>query len=562
MTHRSKRPRRPTSGTGRGRWWLHAGVKAHAEISLLDSLPDLVLALGRDGILLGHGGGRALPLLTPREPCEGKRLESVLPGSVAEALMHVVRKSLASRSALETEVREANHTYRVRVTPQGPTRALCVLSAPVAPADAPDAAGITAQMRGPLLDRRGFMQRLQELLSLSILAEKPLAIVVMHLDGIENIARIGARQAEQTVTASVFNLLNGASTEALALCACLGQLSESQLAFAVTTADRRAIDAFIAEAAEKLRAPVCVAGLQVELIPHSGVAVLGQDATSALGLLDNARIAASEARNSGSARARFFSDSVKMKSLARIDIGRELRSAIEERAIGLRYVGRHDLRTGRLVARLAYVRWSHPLRGEVSPREFLGVAEATGAAVALSRAALHLLGADFATMRRQTSTDVRISYGPLRHHLLHEDFLRHIEEFLASGAVGPDRLEIRIPETIVAMLSPGFCSPLIARGVQLVVDEVGRGLGSMQQLARAPLWGLQLDRAWVEAIVTDDVALRVCRAGIAAATALGVAPIAVGVDDAALRGSLLSLGCHYGSGDLYGDSVLAAARSG
>jgi EAL domain-containing protein (putative c-di-GMP-specific phosphodiesterase class I) len=227
----------------------------------------------------------------------------------------------------------------------------------------------------------------------------------------------------------------------------------------------------------------------------------------------------------------------------------------------MRYVGRHDLRTGRLVARLAYVRWSHPLRGEVSPKEFLGVAEATGSAVALSRSVLDLLGVDFAQMALETAPDVRISFGPLRHHVLHESFVKDIQNFLAAGAIPAERLEIRIPESTFAVLSPTFCEPLVSLGVQLIVDEVGRGLSSLDQVARAPLFGMQLDRAWVEAIQTDEVALRVCRAGIAAATALSVSPIAVGVDDAAVRQALLSLGCHFGSGDLYTDTAFKKART-
>jgi EAL domain-containing protein (putative c-di-GMP-specific phosphodiesterase class I)/GGDEF domain-containing protein len=536
-------------------------LKQRADTSLIDSLPDLVLVLSRDGILMNQGGGRAVPLLVPREVGSGTRLETVWPQPVAEVVMHLVRKCLASRSALETRFCEANQTYHARVSPQGPTRALCIISAESATGEREDTASASGEMRGPLLDRRGFMRRFQETLSLSVLTEKPLAVVILHLDGVENIARIGTKVAEQAVTAAVFKLVRGVPAETLAMCSCLGQLSESQLAFVVTTADRRAIEAFIAEVAGQVSAPSSVGELDVELTPHAGVAVLGQDGSSAQSLLDNARIAASEARNSGSSRARFFSDSVKMKSLARLDIGRELRDAIEQRAIGMRYVGRHELGTGRLVAWLAYVRWIHPLRGEVSPKEFLGVAEATGSAVALSRSVLALLGADFVQMARETAPDVRISFGPLRHHVLHEDFVQDIQSFLAAGAIPAERLEIRIPESTFAVLPPAFCVPLVALGVQLIVDEVGRGLSSLDQVARAPLWGMQLDRAWVEAIQTDEVALRVCRAGIAAAAALSVSPIAVGVDDAAVRQALLSLGCHYGSGDLYADTAFKKART-
>jgi EAL domain-containing protein (putative c-di-GMP-specific phosphodiesterase class I) len=90
--------------------------------------------------------------------------------------------------------------------------------------------------------------------------------------------------------------------------------------------------------------------------------------------------------------------------------------------------------------------------------------------------------------------------------------------------------------------------------VQIVVDEVGRGFASLDRLARAPIWGLQLDRAWVTALRSDEVALRMCRAGISAAAALGLTPIATGVDDAAQRAALLELGCKQGSGDLYGEA--------
>ena len=97
-------------------------------------------------------------------------------------------------------------------------------------------------------------------------------------------------------------------------------------------------------------------------------------------------------------------------------------------------------------------------------------------------------------------------------------------------------------------------------GVQFVVDEVGRGAGSLAALARAPIWGLQLDRAWVSALRSDAVAHNVCRAGIAMAAALGLTPIATGVDDEQQRAALLDLGCRYGIGDLYGslDSAMSA----
>ena len=126
---------------------------------------------------------------------------------------------------------------------------------------------------------------------------------------------------------------------------------------------------------------------------------------------------------------------MKLRSLAQLDLARELREAIANGDIGLRYVGRHDLATGRLVAWVGYLRWMHPIRGEVRPAEFLRVAESTGLAAALSRAVLSCLQRDFTALAPQWDADVRISFGALRHHILHDDFAADIAQFLAEGAV-------------------------------------------------------------------------------------------------------------------------------
>jgi EAL domain-containing protein (putative c-di-GMP-specific phosphodiesterase class I) len=71
---------------------------------------------------------------------------------------------------------------------------------------------------------------------------------------------------------------------------------------------------------------------------------------------------------------------------------------------------------------------------------------------------------------------------------------------------------------------------------------------------------LQLDRAWVTELRTDELALKVCRAGIGVAAALALVPIATGVDDTKQRDALLALGCRHGSGDLYRDAAPGITR--
>ena len=124
-----------------------------------------------------------------------------------------------------------------------------------------------------------------------------------------------------------------------------------------------------------------------------------------------------------------------VRNEARPDMAHELKEAIANAQIGLRYVSRHDLATGRLVARVGYLRWWHPQYGEIHPLELVRLAEMTGQAADLTRAALQRLQTDFAAFTPQWCKGVRISFGAPKHHILHEDFIGDIERLDRKSVV-------------------------------------------------------------------------------------------------------------------------------
>jgi predicted signal transduction protein with EAL and GGDEF domain len=407
--------------------------------------------------------------------------------------------------------------------------------------------------RRPELDRRGFLRRFKESLSVAVLREKSIAVAVIYLDGLLDVAQIiTGRVAEQIMSSAIGRLsAEPAAHDDAQPTWYLGQLGENILALVVESADREAIESRVARVCDSLRAPIAVGDAEFRLTPYAGVGMLGLDATAPRALLDLARAASAEARRADSQQVHFFSDTLQLRSLARLDIARELREAISNRDIGLRYVARNELTSGRAIAHVAYAHWPHSLRGDIRPSEFLRVAQTTGLGTVLSRSLLARLGEDFHARQGQLDAAIRFSFGALRCHVLHEEFVSDIEEFLRSSGMPAERLELRIAEKAFVACDPASLRALHRMGVQLVVDEVGRAMASLPSFARAPLWGLQLDRAWVTALRSDPVARRVCRAGIGMATALGLAPVATGVDDEAQRDALLDLGCRYGTGDLY-----------
>ena len=528
---------------------------------LIQALPDLVLLARRDGTVIECGGGFGPGGMKPPANPEGQSFDALWPGPGAQLLRQLTRKAIAARAPVETRFQDQGQGYELRVNAQGPDRVLCLIR-PVLPA-ADDPLEATSERMRPQLDRRGFLRRFKDSVAQALLSERRLSLALIQIDGIADIGRMLSTDiAEQIMNAAILRL-PGAVVQAAASPAAapvvaspavewyLGQMGESQLALVLETDARDAVASQVAALCGSLRLPVGWDGAEFHLTPYAGIAVLGQDTSSARALLDHARAAAAEARRTASSAPCFFAPVLQLRSQARLDLSRELRDAIANRDIRLRYVARHDLATGRLAAWVGYLRWVHPLRGEIKPAQFLKVAETTGQAMPLSLAVLDCLRRDFAAHGAEWGADVRISFGALRHHLLHEDFARDLGAFLDEGGIPPERLELRIAEKSCLMRSPQDFEPLAARGVRLVVDEVGRELASFDWLARAPIWGLQLDRAWVAALHHDPAALKVCRAGIAVAAALDLVPLALGVDDERQRSALVAMGCRQGSGDRY-----------
>ena len=331
----------------------------------------------------------------------------------------------------------------------------------------------------------------------------------------------------------------------------VGPVSEFHLGLLIESDDRKIIEELLFKVQQNVQQPVKTKADTWQISCSTGVSLLGRDSNSPKELLDQARIASSEARRSGRCRPQFFSDTMKLKTVARLDMARELVYSIRSHQISMRYVGRYELSTGRLDAVVGYVAWRHPMRGDVAPKEFLQVAEVSGRAVMLSREMLRLMRRDMVRSMSQMDVNVRFSYGPLRHHLLQDDFIRDIEGFLKESALPPHRLEVRVAERSFVAMPPRVFAELHRIGVRMVVDEVGRSMGSLAKLAALPLWGLQLDRALVADMQADCVAQRLCRASIGAAAGLGLSSIATGVDHEPTRQLLLSSGCRYGSGDLF-----------
>jgi predicted signal transduction protein with EAL and GGDEF domain len=526
--------------------------------SLIQALPDLVAFVRRDGVITACLGGRRLTDRPDPELLVGRNITETWLAPIAPRLTQMLRKALASRVNVTSTYMDGDRSYEARVSPQGRERVLCVIrdltdaaqAAGTRATDAPSAAAAGG------MERRGFMQRMKQSIADATLSGSPLALCVIRLGGLADIGRSIDFSIADRVATTALRRLPQCTSEPTAREPSwyIGQLGEDLLAVVVEGAKaREAMRATIQSICDSLLLPVEVGDACFQLAPCAGVAIHGEDASRPQSLLEHARAALAEARRSGAGSLQFYSDTIRMLPAMRMDLERELREAITGDQIQLRYVGRYDLKSGSLAAVQAYMRWTHPLRGAVAPEEFLPIAAATGLALALSRCALARCLADAAAVRAAAGAEVRLSFAPLRHHLVGGTLLKDLETHLSAQRLSPRSIEIRIAEKTIAAVDKAerIIAALNTLGVSVMIDEFGRGFSSLSNIAQLPVQALQIDRRYSLAAPQQPSAQRFCRGAIALAQAFGMTTVAPGIDDDATRRNMLALGCEQGLGDFY-----------
>ena len=515
-----------------------------SEESLIRAMPDLVAFIRPDGLITDHLGGNSLPFLLGAGDLVGHRIQELLEPAAGAMILRLIRRALAERDSCETAFTQNEDAYRVRVQAQGPERAMCVMQYVAG-------AALPAHPGTPGAHADGFPGRLRDAVADASLRERSFAVCAIFLDGLADIGALIDFSLRQQVLDTVLQRVRAAANaESAAFVEIIG---DSVLGAIVTEGERDPLRSAVESIAASIHAPVRLHDATFVLAPHIGVAIFGKDASNPQTLLDHARAAMFEARRAEAGSIQFYSDTVRMLPVVRLDIERELREAIDAGQITLHYRGRHNLSDGRLTGVDAYLRWMHPLRGEIAPAEFLRIAETTDLAPAVSQAALARLALDLPHLRRRFGTDLPICFGPLRQHLCTEQFLRDVFGARHAGAFTSGGFMLRIAERTLGALSDPkrLLDELLQAQVACVIDEMGSGTISLSQLAQLPIAALQITRRYVVAAPHDAAALRTCRSVVALAEGLGVEAIAPGIDANANRECLSGMGCAHGLGDLY-----------
>lgn len=311
-------------------------------------------------------------------------------------------------------------------------------------------------------------------------------------------------------------------------------------------------------AAMAFEEPLRAEGQEIYVRNSVGLARYPLDASDAASLVRAADTAMYSAKALGKNTFQIFTPEMDRTAQSRIRLDKELRLAIERGELSLVFQPVVDLRSQKIVGAEALLRWKHPELGQVSPTEFIPIAEVSGQIVDIGRwvleSACRQLRAWSELALPRFYVAINVSARQLK-----RDFVGLVRAALEATAVDASRLEIEITETsMVDDLSATVAelSSLRDLGVGVAVDDFGTGVSSLAYLKRLPISKLKIDRAFIKELPqsADDGAIVAAILSMAARLELTV--VAEGVETQAQREFLLEAGlCHFIQGYLYSPPV-------
>ncbi|WP_077298440.1 EAL domain-containing protein [Aquaspirillum sp. LM1] len=292
-------------------------------------------------------------------------------------------------------------------------------------------------------------------------------------------------------------------------------------------------------------------GVAANLSASIGLTMYPDDSADADALLRHADQAMYAAKQQGRNRWHAFDPDVDRHVRARFESRERVSEALLNHELVLYYQPQVELSSGKVTGVEALLRWQHPVRGLVSPGEFLPLIEGSEFEVALSRWVIRSVVEQLHCWNQQ-GISLHISANVPGQHLQSPEFVSQLEGlFKLYPDVPRERLELEILETVALGDMDGVSYKMDAcraLGVRFALDDFGTGYASLEYLRRLPADVIKIDRTFVRDMLDDVNDLAIVEGIIALSRAFHRQVVAEGVESSAHYQRLLELGCAVGQG--------------
>jgi len=312
---------------------------------------------------------------------------------------------------------------------------------------------------------------------------------------------------------------------------------------------------------EVMAAPFKLSDLEIRVECAIGLALM-QGEQDAEELFRNAQFAVKQAKQVGNPQV--YEPKQATEARRRFSIETELRRALDKDQLKLFYQPLIDLKSGQVAGFEALARWNHEERGEISPTEFIPVAEESGLILQLGRWAMHKAAETLSEWDRKAGEKLPIYVGVNLSaiQVARDDVASVVQSALNASGLSGDRLTLELTESAIVQdpaRAQRVFDSLKSLDATVAMDDFGTGYSSLAYLQRLPIDVLKIDRSFVSGMMVDPDSVAIVRAVLSLADALGMSTTAEGIETVELATTLATLGCASGQGFYFAKPLEADA---
>jgi len=383
-----------------------------------------------------------------------------------------------------------------------------------------------------LPNRLMFNQRLDQALSRHRRAGKQLAILFMDLDRFKVINDSLGHEVGDVLLRQVADRLRSQSREGDTVARMGGDefvvlIENHENPMNISSRAQRLVD--------ELSAPYMLGTKDCHVTVSIGISVFPADGSDSQALLKAADVAMYRAKDTGRNNYLYYSPTMNVHTVERLELESDLRHALERGEFLLHYQPKVEVATGLITGIEALLRWKHPLRGLVSPMDFIPLAEETGLIVSIGEWVLATACARTKAWQDQGFPQLEVAVNLSARQFADPMLLPNLARIIRASGLDPSSLELEITESLVmshGASAVAVLEKLKSSGVQIAIDDFGTGYSSLAYLKRFPIDTIKVDRSFIRDIPADSGDKKITRAIIAMAHSLRLKVVAEGVETA------------------------------
>jgi diguanylate cyclase (GGDEF)-like protein/PAS domain S-box-containing protein len=284
---------------------------------------------------------------------------------------------------------------------------------------------------------------------------------------------------------------------------------------------------------DAVSAPIHIRGHELQVTCSIGVANYPEDGADAQALLAHADAAMYQAKSIGRDTFQFYSPELNAKAHRKLILQEQLRNAIARSELFLEYQPQIDLRTGRIFAAEALLRWNHPTMGRVPPADFIPLAEETGLIVPIGNWVIGEACRQNKAWQDAGLEPITVCVNVSARQFGDKHLVAHIRHALDTSSLSPNYLELELTESSIMQNIDQAIETMWefqSLGVQLSIDDFGTGYSSLSALKNFPVTRLKIDRSFISDLSSNESDRTVASAIIMLAQKLKLRVIAEGVE--------------------------------